>query len=39
MRSKNLGAEESFKEICAMVVGPAAPKSTKLNLENFDLAL
>jgi hypothetical protein len=35
MRSKNLGAEESFHEICSMIFGPAAPKSTRLDFEQF----
>ena len=39
MRSKQLGAEEGFHELCSMVYGPAAPKATKLKFEQFNTAL
>ena len=39
MRSKNLGSEESFHEICSMVRGPDALKATKLPFKVFNLAL
>lgn len=39
MRSKNLGAEEGFHEVCAMIHGPAAPKETRLNIKEFKQAL
>ena len=39
MRSKNLGAEKSFKEVSSMIYGPAAPKSSKLSFEQFNTAL
>ena len=39
MRSKNLGAEEGFHEVCAQLLGPAAPKETKLDVEKFKRAL
>lgn len=39
MRSLNLGSEEGFHEVCAMLIGPAAPKNTKLDLEKFNTAL
>ena len=39
MRSRNYGAEEGFHEICSALYGPAAPKLTKLDLEQFNTAM
>jgi Ca2+-binding EF-hand superfamily protein len=39
MRSKNLGAEKGFHEVCSMIYGPAAPKASKLNFNQFNTAL
>jgi len=39
MRSKNLGSEKSFHEVCSMIYGPAAPKASKLNFEQFNTGL
>lgn len=39
MRSKNLGSEEGFHEVCSMIYGPAAPKASKLKFNQFMTAL
>ena len=39
MRSKNLGSEEGFHEVCSMIYGPAAPKASKLQFGQFMTAL
>jgi len=39
MRSKNLGAEKGFHEVASMVYGAAAPKKSKLTLDQFAICL
>jgi hypothetical protein len=39
MRSKNFGSKMGFHEVASMVYGAAAPKKSKLTLDQFKICL